>query len=117
VIWLRFWRVYAALALLAASACGGGYLVHLRDSAVMAKERQQVAEDARKRVEQAEEMAFKAEQERDKARRALAEVKPKVVERVRQNPSGCILPRPVTDSLREQARKTNEALRSVAGDP
>lgn len=41
----------------------------------------------------------------------LAKLPPKVIERVRQNPSGCSLPKPVADGLREQVRATNDALR------
>lgn len=43
----------------------------------------------------------------------LAKLPPKVVERVRANPSGCSLAKPVADSLRDQVRKTNAAIRAV----
>lgn len=44
---------------------------------------------------------------------ALDKPQSKVVNDVRANPSGCALPRPVADSLREQVRATNAAIRSV----
>lgn len=58
----------------------------------------------------------KALKERDEARaRAdeLAQLPPKIVEKVRANPSGCSLAKPVADGLRDQVRETNSAIRSV----
>jgi hypothetical protein len=43
----------------------------------------------------------------------LAKLPPKVVTVVRNNPSNCTLPRPVTDSVRDQVRETNSAIRSM----
>lgn len=43
----------------------------------------------------------------------LAKIPPKVVTVVRNNPSNCTLSRPVTDSVRDQVRETNSAIRSV----
>lgn len=43
----------------------------------------------------------------------LAKLPPRVVEKVRANPSGCQLNRAVADELRRQARKTNDAIRAV----
>lgn len=43
----------------------------------------------------------------------LAKLPPKVVTVVRNNPSSCVLPRAVTDSVRDQVRETNSAIRSV----
>jgi hypothetical protein len=40
----------------------------------------------------------------------LGKLPPKVVTVVRNNPSNCALPRPVTDSLRDQVRATNSAV-------
>lgn len=53
--------------------------------------------------------AAKAQAEVDR----LAKLPPKVIERVRTNPSNCDLPRPVTDSLREQVEETNRAIRAM----
>jgi hypothetical protein len=61
--------------------------------------RAQAAEDANKRLAAAEKKAD-----------ALRKLPPKVVTLVRENPSGCVLPKPVTDGLREQVRKTNETI-------
>lgn len=61
--------------------------------------RAQYAEDANKRLAAAEKKAD-----------ALRKLPPKVVTLVRTNPSNCTLPRAVTDGLREQVRKTNEAI-------
>jgi hypothetical protein len=49
----------------------------------------------------------------------LAAHPPKVIERVRQNPSGCTVPKPVADGLREQVAEINRAIREggVRGDP
>ena len=60
-----------------------------------------------------------AELEAERARRVAAEQKAdklrklpaKVVTVVRENPANCDLPEPVADSLREQVRQTNEAIR------
>lgn len=41
----------------------------------------------------------------------LAKMPPKVIERVRTNPSGCSLAKPVADGLREQAAAINAAKR------
>jgi hypothetical protein len=43
----------------------------------------------------------------------LAKLPAKVVEVVRANPSKCVLPRVVTDSVRKQVAETNSAIRSV----
>jgi len=43
----------------------------------------------------------------------LAKLPPKVIERVRQNPSNCNLPKPVADGLRDQVNKTNAAVRAL----
>lgn len=53
--------------------------------------------------------AAKAQAEVDR----LAKMPPKVIERVRTNPSNCTLPRPVTDGLREQVEETNSAIRAM----
>lgn len=58
----------------------------------------------------------KALADRNQAQRKadeLAKLPPKVVTVVRNNPSSCVLPRPVTDSVRDQVRETNSAIRSV----
>jgi hypothetical protein len=48
----------------------------------------------------------------------LAKLPAKVIERVRQNPSGCSIPKPVADGLREQVAEINRAIRErgVRGD-
>lgn len=53
---------------------------------------------------------------RDKAQAradALSKHPPKVVERIHANPSGCVRPAPVADSVRVQVDSVNEAIRSV----
>jgi len=58
----------------------------------------------------------KANEERRAAQKEvdrLASLPPRVVERVRSNPSGCSLSKPVADGLRDQVRQTNDAIRAV----
>lgn len=58
----------------------------------------------------------KAIADRNEAQRKadnLAKLPAKVVTVVRQNPSGCSIARPVTDSVREQVRQTNDAIRTA----
>lgn len=43
----------------------------------------------------------------------LAKLPAKVVTVVRRNPSNCALPRTVTDSVRDQVRETNSAIRAM----
>jgi hypothetical protein len=43
----------------------------------------------------------------------LATLPPKVVTVVRNHPSKCDLPRPVTDSVRDQVRETNSAIKAA----
>lgn len=56
----------------------------------------------------------KAIADRNEAQRKadeLAKLPAKVVTVVRANPSGCSLPRPVTDSIRDQVKAVNDAIR------
>jgi hypothetical protein len=107
----RYWlhiAVVAALLALQGYALRWAW-VHGGDSVRLhcAQEREKLIEATLKDMQ-----ALQAE--RDAAQRKadeLAKLPPKVIERVRQNPSGCSLPAPVADGLREQVRKTNDALR------
>lgn len=56
-------------------------------------------------IDQAKEAQAKADK--------LARLPAKVVTVVRANPSGCSIARPVTDSVREQVRQTNDAIRTA----
>ena len=114
MVWIK---LGAAALVLSATFSAGWYFNGLRLTAKLETERRQVAEDARLQIEQAQQQAYEAEQAREAMRRKLAAYKPKVVERVRQNPSGCNLPKPVADGLRDQVRATNEAIVSAAGKP
>ena len=71
----------------------------------------QQAEATRKALEEAESKRIEAQKEINR----LAALPPKVIERVRTNPSNCDLSRPVADGLREQINETNAALRRAAG--
>lgn len=123
MIWLaRYWKPLTALVL-----CAGllfwAYSKGRTDGAAAWKlklmdrelahqqERLKASEAARKALEKAEADRTKAQKEIDR----LAKLPPKVIERVRTNPSNCSLPRPVTDGLREQIRETNDAVRRAAG--
>lgn len=114
---LSQFTVWLTVASLVIAFSAGWYFNGLRLTAKLETERRQVAEDARKLVEQAQQQAYEAEQAKEAMRRKLAAYKPKVVERVRANPSGCNLPKPVADGLRDQVRATNEAIVSAAGKP
>lgn len=57
--------------------------------------------------------AIKARNEAQAKADKLAKLPAKVVTVVRQNPAGCSLPRPVTDSVRDQVRETNAAIRPM----
>lgn len=104
----------AALVLCAGLLCTGWVTRGWKDSKVLMDvelrhQKQLLAQEqaSRAALEKAE-AARKAAQEQVNR---LAALPPKVIERVRTNPSHCVLPRPVTDGLREQADETNSAIR------
>jgi hypothetical protein len=54
--------------------------------------------------------------QRDKAQAradALGKHPPKVIERIHENPSGCVRPAPVADAVRMQVGDTNKAIRDM----
>lgn len=109
----RYWLHMAVAALLIAAQ---GYAlrwawVHGGDAARLECER-----SARELIEaQADELAIMIKRKDAAQRKAdeLEKLPPKVVTVVRNNPSSCVLPRPVTDSMRDQVRETNSAIRSM----
>lgn len=74
-----------------------------------AEKREKLIEAALKDMQDLEARRAAAQRRADE----LAKLPPKVVTVVRNNPSNCTLPRPVTDSVRDQVRETNSAIRSV----
>jgi hypothetical protein len=109
----RYWlhiAVVAALLALQGYALRWAW-VHGGDAVRLhcAQEREKLLEAALKDMQDLEAKRAAAQAKADK----LAKLPPKVVTVVRNNPSNCTLPRPVTDSVRDQVRETNSAIRSV----
>lgn len=115
---LRYWKPLAALALVVALLFGAyskgradasaAWKVKLMDRE-LAHQKQKLADSEAhvKALEKADAERRAAQKELDR----LAKLPPKVIERVRTNPSNCSIPRAVTDGLREQINETNAAIR------
>jgi hypothetical protein len=107
----RYWlhlAVVATVAVLAAWAYDWAYDNGWNDNRQLWLERENYSlKQALRERDEARAQAKAAQKRADE----LAKLPPKVIERVRQNPSGCSLPKPVADGLREQVRATNDALR------
>lgn len=108
----RYWlHITLAAALVAAQ----GYAlrwswVHGGDSVRLscAEQREKLVEAALKDMQDLEAQRAAAQRKSDE----LAKLPPKVIERVRTNPSGCVLPKPVGDAARVHANEVNEAIRA-----
>ena len=110
MVWIK---VGAAALLLSAAFSAGWYFNGLRLTAKLETERRQVAEDARKLVEQAQQQAYEADEALRKAQQAAPKAAPKIREVVRENHSDCVRPAAVDRGLRDAIRSGNK---SISGD-
>ena len=106
---MTYFRLAIAFVALLAISLALGFVYRLGGTEARAqcdKAMRVIAEQQAAELEAERARRIAAEQKADKLRKLPA----KVVTLVRENPSGCVLPRPVTDGLREQVRKTNESI-------
>ena len=112
--WLLFlkrnWKAIALALLLSTTFSAGWYFSGLRGKAALESERRQVAEDARLQIEAAQKLAYDADERYRKAVEAAPKAAPVIRERTHANPSGCTVPKPVADGLRDAIRNGNEAI-------
>ena len=109
----RYWlHIAIASALVAAQGYALRWAwVHGGDTARLscAEQREKLVEAALKDMQELEAQRKAAQRRADE----LAKQPPKVIERVRTNPSGCVLPKPVADAARVHVNEVNEAIRAV----
>jgi hypothetical protein len=90
---------------------GWGYhTASLAGRLALETERRQIAEDARKLVEQAQQQAYEADEALRKAQQAAPKAAPKIREVTRANPSDCNVPVPVSRGLRDAIRSGNKSI-------
>ena len=109
-------RYWLHIALAAALVAAQGYAlrwawVHGGDSVRLscAEKREKLIEAALKDMQDLEARRAAAQRKADE----LAKLPPKVIERVRTNPSMCVRPAPVADAVRMQVDDTNKAIRDM----
>jgi hypothetical protein len=107
-------RYWLHIAIAAALVAAQGYAlrwawVHGGDSVRLscAEKREKLIEAALKDMQDLEAQRNAAQRKADE----LAKLPPKVIERVRQNPANCDIPKPVADELRKQVDEINRAIR------
>jgi hypothetical protein len=109
----RYWlHIAIAAALLAAQGYALRWAwVHGGDASRLAcaQEREKLIEAALKDMQALEAQRNAAQRKADE----LAKPQREVAKSAKANPSGCSLAKPTGDKLREQIRKTNDAIRAV----